>query len=204
MKRLQFVILLSIPLCWFFFKLLPVYIHPSHCSIPNFIYAENLHQLKVWTFDIAPPIPFDDSSNFLYVISLWLLIYFFKLSTLNAVYTIASISMVLSVYLLQRIVDSRFMGINLLLVGLLFMSTQIWGGALGDEILFQGMLWLLAIRSFWKHRYFWLMIWSSVNIVARPDNLFIILPLIIASYSDIRELKEREKRDFLRRRFSGH
>lgn len=134
MKRLQFVILLSIPLCWFFFKLLPVYIHPSHCSIPNFIYAENLHQLKVWTFDIAPPIPFDDSSNFLYVISLWLLIYFFKLSTLNAVYTIASISMVLSVYLLQRIVDSRFMGINLLLVGLLFMSTQIWGGALGDEI----------------------------------------------------------------------
>lgn len=200
MKRLQFVILLSIPLCWFFFKLLPVYIHPSHCSIPNFIYAENLHQLKVWTFDIAPPIPFDDSSNFLYVISLWLLIYFFKLSTLNAVYTIASISMVLSVYLLQRIVDSRFMGINLLLVGLLFMSTQIWGGALGDEILFQGMLWLLAIRSFWKHRYFWLMIWSSVNIVARPDNLFIILPLIIASYSDIRELKEREKRDFLRNR----
>lgn len=200
MKRLQFAILLSIPLIWFFFKLLPIYIHPSHCSIPNFIYAENLHQLKTWTFNGASLSHFDDSSNFLYVASLWVFIHFFNFSTLNAVYALAAISLLMSVYLLQRIIDSRFMGVNLLLVGLLFMSTQIWAGALGDEILFQGMLWLLAIRSFWKHRYSWLMIWTVVNIMARPDNIFILLPLIVASYSDINELKEREKGKFLRAR----
>ncbi|MEZ5053258.1 MAG: hypothetical protein R2807_00580 [Chitinophagales bacterium] len=71
---------------------------------------------------------------------------------------------------------------------------------LGDEILFQGMLWLFAVRSFWKHRYSWLMFWSVVNIVARPDNLFFVLPMIIVSYYDVRDLKERYKRGFIKSR----
>lgn len=200
MKRLQFALLLAIPLCWFFFKLLPVYTHPADCSTANFIYAENFEEIKIWCFDANSTIRFDDSSNFLYVLSLWLLIHFFKFTTIKAAITVSAISMLMSAYLLQRIIDTRFWSVNLLLVGLLFMSTQIWGGVLGDEILFQGMLWLLAIRSFWKHRYFWLMIWSTLNIMARPDNIFVVLPLIIASYFDIRDLKDRYKRKFIYRR----
>lgn len=200
MKRLQFTILLSIPLCWFFFKLLPIYTHPSNCSVPNFIYAENFEQLKIWCFDDNSTVRFDDSSNFLYVLSLWLLIHFFKFTTLKAAFAISAISMILSVYLLQRIIDSRFWGVNLLLVGLLFMSTQIWAGTLGDEILFQGMLWLFAVRSLWKHRYFWLMIWCTLNVIARPDNIFIVLPMMIASYWDYTSLKDRDKNKFIYRR----
>ena len=200
MKRLQFAILLSIPLCWFFFKLLPVYTHPSVCSVANFIYAENFEQLKIWCFDSNSNIRFDDSSNFLYVLSLWLLIHFFKFTTLKAAFAVSAFSMLMSVYLLQRIIDTRFWSVNLLLVGLLFMSTQIWAGTLGDEILFQGMLWLFAVRSFWKHRYFWLMIWCTLNVMARPDNIFIVLPLIVVSYFDIRALKDRDKRKFIVRR----
>ena len=200
MKRLQFAILLSIPLCWFFFKLLPVYTHPSDCSVANFIYAENFEHLKIWCFDANSTVRFDDSSNFLYVLSLWLLIHFFKFTTLKAAFAVSAFSMLMSVYLLQRIIDTRFWSVNLLLVGLLFMSTQIWAGTLGDEILFQGMLWLFAIRSFWKHRYFWLMIWCTLNIMARPDNIFIVLPLIIASYWDYAALKDRDKRKFIIRR----
>lgn len=200
MKRLQFALAICIPLCWFFFKLLPVYTHPASCSTANFMYAENLVATNVWSYDSTPTNSFDDSSNVLYVVCLWILIHFFKFTTVKAALFISAFSILFSVYLLQRIIDSRFYGINLLLVGLLFMSTQIWAGVLGDEILFQGMLWLFAIRSFWKHRYFWLMIWCTVNIIARPDNAFILLSLIIVSYFDIRELKDRYKNRFIRRR----
>ncbi len=200
MKRLQFTILLAVPLCWFFFKLLPVFTHPCDCSTANFIYAENLEHLKIWCFNANTTAHFDDSSNFLYIFSLWILIHFFKFSTLKAAFAISAISMMVSVYLLQRIIDSRFWSVNLLLVGLLFMSTQIWAGILGDEILFQGMFWLLAIRSFLKHRYFWLMIWSTLNVMCRPDNMFILLPLIIVSYWDYAALRDRDKRKFVTRR----
>ncbi|HRH58399.1 MAG TPA: hypothetical protein PLS10_12165 [Chitinophagales bacterium] len=200
MKRLQFAILIAVPLCWFFFKLMPMYTHPADCSTANFIYAENFEKTNVWCFETSPAICYDDSSNFLYVLSLWLLIHFFKFTTIKAAFAVGAFSMLMSVYLLQRIIDTRFWSVNLLLVGLLFMSTQIWAGVLGDEILFQGMLWLFAIRSFWKHRYFWLMIWSTLNIIASPDNIFIVLPLIIVSYVDIRDLKERYKRKFIYRR----
>ena len=200
MKKFRFAFLICIPFLWFFFKLLPVFTHPADCSTANFIYAENLEQLKIWCFDSSTGLRFDDSSNFLYVITLWLLIHFFKLTTVKAAITISALSMAMSVYILHRIIDSRFTSVQLLLVGLLLMSTQIWSGVLGDEILFQGMLWLLAIRSFWKHRYFWLMIWSTLNIIARPDNIFIVMPLIIASYYDIKELKDRYKATFFIRR----
>ena len=199
MKRLQFALLLAIPLCWFFFKLLPIYTQPAACSTANFIYAENLEHYKIWFFQVSnlQINAFDDSTNFLYVTALWTLIHFFKFTTIKAALTISAISIIVSIYLLQRIIDSRFWSINLLLVGLLFMSTQIWAGVLGDEILFQGMLWLLALRSFWKHRYSWLMIWTAVNIIARIDNFFILMPLILVSYWDIKELKERYKRKFI-------
>lgn len=201
MRNLQLVLAIAVVLCWFFFKLLPVYTHPAACSTANFIYAENLTNTQVWSFDATQA--FDDSSNVLYVVCLWLLIHFFKFTTIKAALFIAAFSMLFSVYLLQRIVDSRFFGINLLLVGLLFMSAQIWAGVLGDEILFQGMLWLFAIRSFWKHRYFWLMIWCSLNVIARPDNIFMMLPMIIASYFDIQDLKDRYKSRFIKRRIGN-
>lgn len=177
-----------------------MFTHPVDCSTPNFIYAENLQQLQVWCFDATKGFAFDDSSNFLYVVSLWLLIHFFKFTTIKASIAIFVFSLSMSLYLLHRIIDTRFINIQFLLFGLVFMSTQIWAGALGDEIIFQGMLWLLAIRSFWKHRYIWLMIWCSLNIMDRPDNILIVLPLIIASYFDINELRDRFKRKFISRR----
>ncbi|MEZ5053257.1 MAG: hypothetical protein R2807_00575 [Chitinophagales bacterium] len=128
MKRLQFTLLLAIPLCWFFFKLLPAFTQPAACSTANFMYAENMEQYKIWFFqaDNYQIQAFDDSNNFLYVLTLWFFIHFLKLTTIKAAYTISSISIFISVYLIQRIIDSRFWSIHLLLVGLLFMSTQIW------------------------------------------------------------------------------
>ncbi|HQO32182.1 MAG TPA: hypothetical protein PK534_08250 [Chitinophagales bacterium] len=200
MKKYQFTLLICIPLLWFFFKLLPMYTHPAETSVTNFMYAENFEALKIWCFDKNSFTRFDDSNNFLYVTILWVFIHFLQFSTVKAALTISAISVFISAYLLHRIIDSRFWSIHLLLVGLLFMSTQIWSGVLGDEILFQGMLWLLVIRSFWKQRYTWILIWGVFNIIARPDNIFMLLPLIIASYWDIRELKERDRKKFIFRR----
>ncbi len=200
MKKFRFAFLICIPLIWFFFKLLPVYTHPADCSTPNFIYAENIEQLKIWCFDADSTVRFDDSSNFLYVVCIWLLIHFFQFTTIKAAMAISAISMFTTVYLLHRTIDSRFWNVQLLIVGLLFMSSQIWAGVLGDEIIFQGMLWLLVIHSFWKHRYIGMLFWSSVNIIASPDNLFIVLPMIIASFGDIRFLKDRHKKKFILRR----
>ena len=200
MKKFQFAFLICVPLIWFFYKLLPVYTHPLASATDNFIYAENLEQLNRWCFDATRSFRFDDSSNFLYVFSLWLIIHFFKFTTIKAALTISACSLTISVYLLHKIIDSRFISVQLLLVGLLFMSTQIWTGFLGDEILFQGMLWLFVIHAFWKHGYIGLMIWSTINIIARPDNILVVLPLIIASYADIKELKERDKSRFINRR----
>jgi len=200
MKKFRYAFLICVPFLWFFFKLLPVFTHPSDCSTANFIYAENLERVQFWCFDASKNFHFDDSSNFLYVLSLWLLMHFLKITVVKAALAVSAVSLSVSFFSLHRIIDTRFASIQLLMVGLLFMSTQIWAGVLGDEILFQGMLWLLAIRSFWKHRYVWLMIWCSLNIMARPDNLLIVLPLIIASYFDIRELKDRYKSRFINRR----
>lgn len=199
-KKLPFTYLACLPLLWFFFKLLPAYTHPSDFSTANFIYAENFNQLKIWCYDASSSIRFDDSSNFLYVLSLWAFIHFLKFSTVKAAMAVTAISMLFSVHLLHKIIDSRFWNVHLLVLGLLFMSTQVWAGVLGDEVIFQGMLWLMAVHAFWKHRYLWLMVASSLNIMARPDNLIIVLPLIIASYADYSELKERDKSKFIYRR----
>ncbi|MFN8284872.1 MAG: hypothetical protein U0U67_16735 [Chitinophagales bacterium] len=200
MKKYQFALLICLPLCWFFYKLLPMYVNPAACSTANFIYAENFEQFKIWCFDSFSKLRFDDSSNFLYSLSLWLFIHFFKFNIVKAAIYVNGISMLFSVLLVHRIVASRFVSVQLLLVGLLFLSTQIWAGVLGDEIIFQGMLWLLAVRSFWHQRYFWLVIWTVVNVIARPDNIFILLPLIATSFCDVFELKERDKRKFWLRR----
>lgn len=201
MKKYQFALLICIPLCWFLYKLLPIYINPAASSTVNFIYAENFQQLQIWCFNAFSKIRFDDSSNFLYTLSLWLFIHFLKITAVKAALYVNGISMLISVLLVHRIVASRFVNVEFLLVGLLFLSTQIWASVLGDEIIFQGMLWLLAVRSFWHQRYFWLLIWSVLNIIARPDNIFIMLPMIIISFYDIFELKDRDKRKFLIRRF---
>lgn len=199
-KKFPFVYVICIPLLWFFFKLLPVFTHPCDFSTANFIYAENFNQVKIWCFDPTNTMRFDDSSNFLYVASLWVLIHFLKFTTIKAALAISAISMTVSIYLLHRLVGSRFWSVHLLLIALLFMSTQIWAGVLGDEIIFQGMLWLMAVHAFWRHRYLWLMVACTVNVMARPDNIFIILPMIIVSYLDIKKLKERDKNKFIFRR----
>jgi hypothetical protein len=179
---------------------MPAFTHPSELSIPNFMYAENFEQLKIWCFDPNSSVRFDDSSNFLYSLSVWSLIHFFNMATIKSVMLVNALSMLLSIYLLIKIVDSRFFSVNLLLVGLLFMSTQIWAGVLGDEIIFRGMLWLLAVHAFWKHHYWVLMLASAFNIMARPDNTFIVLPLVFISYQDYKNVKERDRRKFVFRR----
>lgn len=200
MKKFQFAFLVCIPLFLFFYKLLPVYTHPADCSTSNFIYAENLQETKIWCFDKNSTVRYDDSSNFLYTALLWVLIHFLKYTTIKAAIAINIFSLFMSVYLLHRIIDSRFWSVHLLLIGLLFMSTQIWAGVLGDEIIFQGMLWLFVVLAFWKHRYIGILFWSAVNIAARPDNIFIMLPFIILSFLDYKDLKERDKRKFITRR----
>ena len=199
-KKFPFAYLICIPLLWFFFKLLPAFTHPSDCSTANFIYAENFNQLHIWCFDSNSNIRFDDSNNFLYVLSIWVLIHFLKMTTIKAALAISAFSMFMSVYLMHRIIDSRFGSVHLLITGLLFMSTQIWAGVLGDEIIFQGMLWLMVIHAFWKQRYWMIMLFSALNIMARPDNIFILLPFIIVSYWDYSKLKERDKTKFIYRR----
>ena len=200
MKKYQFALLICVPICWFFYKLLPMYINPAACSTANFIYAENFHQLGIWCFDSFSKTRFDDCSNFLYTLSMWFFIHFFKFTVLKASIYVNGISILSSVILMHRIVASRYVRIQLLLVGLLFLSSQIWAGVIGDEIIFQGMLWLFAIRAFWHQRYFGLMIWCVVNIIARPDNIFMLAPMIIASFFDVFELKDRDKRKFWFRR----
>ncbi len=199
-KKLPFAYLIFIPLVWFFFRLLPAFTHPSDFSTPNFIYAENFDQLRIWCFDAHSNIRFDDSSNFLFAFFTWALVHFLQFPTIKAVMVINAFSMFLSLHLLHKIIDSRFWSVHLLLTGLLFMSTQIWAGVLGDEIIFQGMLWLLVVHAFWKHRYLWLMVFSALNIIARPDNILIVMPFIIMSYLDYADLKERDKRKFIFRR----
>ena len=199
-RKFDYALLISLPLLWFFFYLLPNYLLPADCATGNFIYAENLAKSGVFTFDVLSNVRYDDSSNYLYVLTLFLCIKFLGFSTYKAALMVSGTSLLLSLFFLHRAVASRFVSVHLLLIGLLFMSTQIWAGVLGDEVLFQGLLYVLAMRSFWKHRYTWLMIWSTLNVMARPDNLLFILPLIVASYWDIRLLKDRDKPKFMRRR----
>jgi hypothetical protein len=118
MKKFQFAFLICIPLFWIIYKLIPGYINPAGCSTANFIYAENFEHIKIWCFDKSSNIRFDDSSNFLYTLSLWFFIHFFKISVFKAAIYVNGISLFLSIYLLHKIIDSRFTSIKLLIVGL--------------------------------------------------------------------------------------
>lgn len=199
-RKFDFALLISLPLLWFFFYLMPLYLLPADCSTGNFIFAENLARTGIFTFDALSKVRFDDSSNYLFVLVLSMAIKFLGLTTYKAALFVNAASLLLSVFFLHRAVASRFVSVHLLLIGLFFMSAQVWAGILGDEVLFQGLLYIMAIRAFWKHRYTMLMIWASLNVMARPDSILYILPLIVASYWDIRLLKDREKPRFIRRR----
>ena len=144
-RKFDFALLISLPLLWFFFYLMPIYLLPADCSTGNFIYAENLARTGIFTFDALSKVRFDDSSNYLFVLVLSMAIKFLGLPTFKAALFVNAVSLLLSIFFLHRAVASRFVSVHLLLIGLFFMSTQVWAGVLGDEVLFPSG-WTHSIR----------------------------------------------------------
>ncbi|MEZ4878698.1 MAG: hypothetical protein R2801_00855 [Chitinophagales bacterium] len=179
------------------FYIFPQYLKPAESSTANYIYVDNIINKGIFTFNRLSEQRYDDSKNFLFVASLYFVVKTLHCSTYYASIIISAISLFFSIFFLFRIVDSRFQRVNLLIVISLFLSTQLWLGLLGDEVLFNGLILILAIRSFWKHRYSWLLIWTVVNAMCNFYTLLYLLPLIIVSYRDVLDLKRRNRAKFL-------
>ncbi|MEZ5036846.1 MAG: hypothetical protein R2760_05075 [Chitinophagales bacterium] len=196
-KKFTIALFFSLPLFWLFFILTPYYLLPSDCFLDNFVYVDNLIQHHLFQFHHQAALNFDDTDNFIYIFLLYGVKEFLNYSLYKAGIIINGISLFLSFVFLARTISSRHSNVNFFIMLTLFLSVQIWAALMGDGILFQGLLYIMIARAFWHKRYIGILIWFVVNTINNPINGVYLFPLIIASYSDILELKERERRRFL-------
>lgn len=196
-RKFIFSFVICLILLFVLFYIFPQYLKPAEQSTDNYIYVNNILNKGIFTFDKFSEQRYDDSKNFLFVAALYSVVKTLQCSVYQASIIISAISLFFSIFFLFRIVSSRFQSVNILIVLSMFLSTQLWSGLLGDEVLFNGLILILAIRSFWKHRYSWLLIWTVVNAMCNFYTLFYLFPLILVSYRDVLDLKKRNRAKFL-------
>lgn len=201
-KKLTFILFFSIPFICFLFYLTPKFLLPSEYYLDNFIYIENLINHQFYHYDKFSTYNFDDSGNVLYNFLIAFICLTFKYDIYKSMLTVNAISLVLSLLVFTRLVNSMFVRVNLFLMLCLFLSTAIWASVLGSDVLLLGLLYLLVLSSFWNKKYTFLLIYSSVLIAINIYHLLFVLPLIASSFSDALELKFRLRKSFYWKRFT--
>ena len=195
-KKLIITLFFSLPIFWLLFYVTPKYLLPAQCFLDNYIYIDNLILHHFYHYDKFSTFTFDDSANILFNTIVSFVSTTLKINTNNAIILVNCIAHVFSFYTMVGIVKSRFSNVNFFIMLSLLLGVQIWAALLGSDVLFIGFLYLLVIRAFWNKRYTFLLIASSVLIAINILNFFYVLPLIISSYVDVNELKQREKKRF--------
>lgn len=163
--------------CFFYFYITPQYLHPAEDATILFSYAQNLADTGKISYYPGGPIV-DGSTDFLFLIATAGVI---KLgySAYTAALMVSAFAMMALMFFIYRLLDTRFISTQYLVLGLIFFSQQIWASVLGyGTMLFAMSLAYLAL-TYWKGRFFHFCLACCFAILCRPDAIITIVPLML-------------------------
>lgn len=163
--------------CFFYFYITPQYLHPAEDAAILFSYAQNLAETgKISYYPGGPAV--DGSTDFLFLV---LTAGVIKLgySAYSAAMMVSALAMMLLMFFVYRLLDTRFISTQYLVLALVFFSQQIWASVLGyGTMLFAMSLAYLAL-TYWKGRFFHFCLACSLAVLCRPDAIVTIVPLLL-------------------------
>lgn len=163
--------------CFFYFYITPVYLLPAEDAAILFNYAQNLKETGVISYYPGGK-PVDGTTDFLFMLLVSGAMHFFDDAYLAAL-AVSAFSAMLTMFFVFRTLDTRTLSIQYLALFLFFFSQQIWAAVLGYGTIFYAMTLAWVVLSYWRGKFWALCIASSIALLARPDAIIIVLPLLI-------------------------
>jgi hypothetical protein len=163
--------------CFFYFYLTPVYLHPAEDATILFNYAQNLKETGVISYYPGGP-KVDGTTDFLFLLATSAASYLTP-DTYKAALGISALSVMLMMFFIFRLLDTRDLSLQYLTLLLVFFSQQIWAAVLGYGTMLYAMLICWTILAYWRGKLQTLAFTSFLAFMARPDALITIIPLLV-------------------------
>lgn len=163
--------------CFFYFYLTPVYLHPAEDAAILFNYAQNLRETGVISYFPGGP-KVDGTTDFLFLLATSAASYLTP-DTFKAALGISALAVMLMMFFIFRLLDTRDLSLQYLTLFLVFFSQQIWAAVLGYGTMLYAMLICWTILAYWRGKLQTLAFVSFLAFMARPDALITIIPLLM-------------------------
>jgi hypothetical protein len=170
------LITLSALACFFYFYITPVYLHPAEDAAILFNYAQNLKETGVISYYPGGP-AVDGSTDFLFLALTSLAMHVFP-DAYQAALLVSSMATMLLMFLIFRLLDTRTLTLQYMALALIFFSQQIWAAVLGYGTFLFAMTIAWAVLAYWRGKFRALALASFIAVLARPDALITVLPLM--------------------------
>lgn len=175
-RNWSLLITLSGLACFFYFYITPKFLHPAEDAAILFNYAQNLKETGVISYFPGGP-AVDGTTDFLFMILVSLGMHFTPDAYTSALGVSAIATMLLLFYLLRSL-DTRSLSLQYMALLMVLFSQQIWASVLGYGTMLFGMTIAWAALAYWRGKLFSLAFASTLAILARPDAIITVLPLL--------------------------
>lgn len=170
----------------FYFYFTPSYLHPAEDATILYNYAINLKETGIISYYPGGP-AVDGSTDFLFMLLISGVLHFLS-DAYSAALLVSGISTMLLLFFIYRLLDTKSLSLQYLVLFLIFFSQQIWAAVLGYGTFLYAMIISWVILAFWKGSLRTLSIVSFLAVLSRPDALITVLPLLFYQV-----YKKREK-----------
>jgi len=171
------LITLSALACFFYFYITPVYLHPAEDATILFNYAQNLRETGVISYYPGGP-AVDGSTDFLFLLLVSAAMNIVP-DAYQAAMLVSGLSTMLMMFFIFRLLDTKTLSLQYLALFLVLFSQQIWAAVLGYGTFFFAMLICWSVLAYWRGKLVMLCIAGLLAVLARPDALITILPLLL-------------------------
>ncbi len=172
----------------FYFVVFAAYTFPSEDAAILFAYAENWANTGVVSYYPGGPAT-EGATDFLFLCFVTLGIKI-GLSAHDAALIISALSLLGSIYFLDKIAKSRVWYVRLIWVLSLFLSHQIIPGIYGYGTLLFGFGLIACMYFFTERKIKFLVPAALLTVLARPDGILVVAPLVLyAIWSDTQKIK---------------
>lgn len=175
-RNWSLLITLSALACFFYFYITPQYLHPAEDATILFSYAENWAKSGVISYCPGGP-KVDGSTDFLFL-SLITAGIKYGWEAYQSALMVTALATMLLMFFVYRLLDTRFISTQYLVLGLIFFSQQIWAAVLGYGTLLYAMTLAYLAVTYWKGKMQHFAFASTLAFIARPDAAITILPLL--------------------------
>lgn len=183
-RNLYLLTAISLLVSFFYFYITPGYLHPAEDASILFNYAQNLYETGVISYYPGGP-RVDGSTDFAFMLMVSLAMYVVP-DTYYAALLVSAISSIILTYITIKLIDTKSIYLQFLVLLLIFFSQQIWAAVLGYGTFFFAMSIMISVWAYWKGSLNTLYMASAFACLCRPDAIITVGPLMLHKLWGIR------------------